>query len=1351
MNKIYRLIWNSAQRTWVVAGELSSAKGKGAQALRGGKRIGQMLGAVTAVMLSFPVEAWVAETGTSSTTLDGNVATNTSINGGTASGSDAAVAIGPNSAATQKNSIAMGSSATASGKNSTALGGDTVASGDNAVAIGELAKANGVNAISMGLAAGTSTPVTSQSTIAIGVYAGSSVKGNNDYALGSYAGNNVTGDLNTAYGFSAGSIVEGNGNIAFGTGAGNNVKGHYAPHGTYIDGDDNSYNTAMGYYAGNNVNGWWNNAIGYLAGQNVVGQGNISMGYQAGTDVTGRDNVAIANSGRYVEGNYNTAIGYNSGWHVTGTPREIVSLNGIEASGTFNQAIGSVAGSYVNGTDNFALGSTVGNNVTGSRNVSIGYNTGNDITADDTIAIGTHATAALTHNIALGRDANAAGSMSVAVGGAADATGKHSVVVGTNSQAIGDDASSLGYNTLSLAARALALGSRAVANNIDDVALGAGSVTSKAVATTGATVGNNKYRFAGLSPLSTVSIGSVGQERTLTNLAAGRISSTSTDGINGSQLFASNQAINILDQNAVKYDLNPDDSVNYNSVTLSGDTYYSTTKTGGTRITNVAAGVDGGDAVNVDQLNDVVAGTKTHYYSVNTNGTPRSNYDNDGAVAINSMAVGADATSELQFGTAVGYLAQVKADPTDAGAYGGTAIGHKALAQGRRTVALGYMANAIANGTTALGANAIASGLYGTAIGSDANATGTYSSALGEKTMASGANATAIGSFAVAAGNSSAAFGLYAKSADSAVALGPWANASGFAGTAIGIQAIASETGSVALGSNAETQATVSTSGISIAGDRYNFAGGSAMSSVSVGTTNYGGQYRTITNVAAGRISGSSTDAINGSQLYASNQAIENISSNVNELDNHAVKYDVSPDGTVNYNSVTLGGNTYNSSTKTGGTRITNVAAGVEGGDAVNVDQLNQATTNIYNNGSKYFHANSVKADSVAAGMDSIAVGPLAHAGSTNAVAMGNGAVANNTGDVALGAGSTTTAAVATTGVTIRGTSYIFAGTAPTSMVSIGSEGDERTLTNMAAGRISADSTDGVNGSQLYATNQAIENMTSNISGLDKGSVKYITNNDGTINYNKVSLGGDTYNGTTHTGGTTITNVADGVNESDAVNMSQLNRVNQSVTNIADGKEGMFQVNNTSKLPKPKATGKDAVAGGAGAVASGDNSTAIGAKAKATHSNSVALGNNAVTDRDNSVSMGYAGGERQVTNVAAGTQTTDAVNVGQLKDGVNSANQYTNQKFSDLKNMVNDQKDKLSAGIAGAMAMAGLPQPYQAGASMVGLAGGTYQGESAIALGVSTISDNGKWVTKLSGTTNSKGDTGAAVGVGYQW
>ncbi|MNZ84078.1 Adhesin YadA precursor [compost metagenome] len=193
------------------------------------------------------------------------------------------------------------------------------------------------------------------------------------------------------------------------------------------------------------------------------------------------------------------------------------------------------------------------------------------------------------------------------------------------------------------------------------------------------------------------------------------------------------------------------------------------------------------------------------------------------------------------------------------------------------------------------------------------------------------------------------------------------------------------------------------------------------------------------------------------------------------------------------------------------------------------------------------------------------------------------------------------------------------------------------------------------------------------------------------------------------------------------------------------------------------------MAGGAGAEATAANSTAVGTKARATAENAVAMGNgataskansvalgaNSVADRANSVSVGSAGNERQITNVAAGTSDTDAVNLGQLNKSVaditNNANAYTDQRYAQLKNDLDKQDDVLSAGIAGALAQASLPQPYVPGASMAAAGVGNYRGQSAVAVGVSRISDNGKWVTKLQGSTTTQGDFGMSVGVGYQW
>ncbi|WP_071530421.1 YadA family autotransporter adhesin [Yersinia pestis] len=177
--------------------------------------------------------------------------------------------------------------------------------------------------------------------------------------------------------------------------------------------------------------------------------------------------------------------------------------------------------------------------------------------------------------------------------------------------------------------------------------------------------------------------------------------------------------------------------------------------------------------------------------------------------------------------------------------------------------------------------------------------------------------------------------------------------------------------------------------------------------------------------------------------------------------------------------------------------------------------------------------------------------------------------------------------------------------------------------------------------------------------------------------------------------------------------------------------------------------------GGAGSVASGSHSTAMGTGSKATAANSTALGANSVADRENSVSVGSVGNERQLTNIAVGTQGTDAVNLDQLNHSMsnvtNDANAYTDQRYSALKEDLKKQDSTLSAGIAGAMAMASLTQPYTPGASMATIGAASYRGQSALSVGVSSISDSGRWVSKLQASSNTQGDMGVGVGVGYQW
>lgn len=1185
MNKIYRLIWNPALRTWVAVSEFAKANGKGKSGRTG--LSATAVGLIGALALSSLVStsAYADDPVTTSTDPD-SVTIGTNAETGETTTLDANTITTGNTNVNQQelSNVAIGESANA------AMGG---------IALGDHADAD------------TSTSQTPGGSVAIGAYATANKSGGaTAIGLASEA------DGQNAVAFGAGAHANRSGDIAI---------GHSSTSGTYTSTQNSNDLEGENISLGN-----WSTAYGGQAlavGNHAEATAKSSMALGIGSRAYGVESLSIG-SDSTSSGNNSLAIGSDS-----------------TSSGNNSLAIGS--DSTASGVDAQAIG----NSATAS--------------GESSLAIGSHASSSDKQSFAVGYKAQATKADTVALGTQAKAQADRALSFGYNSSATKNDAIAMGSNAKSQGMSSLAFGTNATSADDNSVALGSNSLTAAAIGTQDITIDGKTYAFAGTAPLSTVSIGKKDAERTLTNLAAGRISKTSTDAINGSQLFAATQATEALANVAVKYDLNQDSTVNYDSITLNGDAYDSTDNSGGTTITNVARGVDDSDAVNMSQLNETNADVA------------------DVTNIINNIAGDTSTTYTDLNGKGIRYARTNEKGLTQADAY----------AKGKGSSAVGYNATAIGENSLALGYNAKANN---------------------------------------------------AKD--------------------------------VALGADSLTAAAVATIGTTLRGTAYTFAGTAPASTVSIGSV---GKERTLTNLAAGRLSATSTDAVNGSQLYATNQAIDGISGDISDLSDLAVKYDTNPDGTINYNSVSMGGTTYNSTTKAGGTTLTNVAYGVNDSDAVNVQQLRDATGDMYNNGVKYFHANSTKADSVAIGTDSIAVGPAAKSVGESSIAMGNaatstgagsmamgqnaqstgensvaigaGAVANNKGDVALGAGATTEQAVGTQGVTIRGNDYQFAGTTPTGTVSVGSLDNERTITNVAAGRISATSTDAVNGSQLYATNQAIEAINTNFSGLDNSVVKYVVNGDGSIDYSKIALAGDTYDQSTKTGGTTITNVAAGVNASDAVNKQQLDEVSLNVTNIAEGKDGMFQVNNTSNLPKPKPTGQNSIAGGAGAVASATNSMALGNSAKATHSNAVALGTNSVTDRDNSVSMGYAGGERQITHVAAGTAATDAVNVGQLKQSMGDSYAYTNNKFGELKEMIADQDDKLSAGIAGAMAMASLPQPYSPGASMFSMAGGTYQGESAIAMGVSTVSDNGKWVTKLSGTSNSQGDLGGSVGIGYQW
>ncbi len=126
-------------------------------------------------------------------------------------------------------------------------------------------------------------------------------------------------------------------------------------------------------------------------------------------------------------------------------------------------------------------------------------------------------------------------------------------------------------------------------------------------------------------------------------------------------------------------------------------------------------------------------------------------------------------------------------------------------------------------------------------------------------------------------------------------------------------------------------------------------------------------------------------------------------------------------------------------------------------------------------------------------------------------------------------------------------------------------------------------------------------------------------------------------------------------------------------------------------------------------------------------------------------------GNNAVTQVANGVASTDAANMSQLASVGEQGRQYTDTRFNQLSADIVDNQKSANAGAAAAMAMAGMPQAFAPGKSMLAAGVATYAGQSAIAIGLSKLSESGKWLLKINGAANTRGKAGVSVGAGMSW
>ncbi|EHL6232181.1 trimeric autotransporter adhesin SadA [Salmonella enterica] len=1340
MNRIFKVLWNAATGTFVVTSETAKSRGK-----KNGRRklaVSALIG-LSSIMVSADA---LANAGND--TGDGVTPT------GTQTGGKGWIAIGTDATANTYTNVdgasaAMGYKASAMGKWSTAIGSYSQSTGDSSLALGVKSVSAGDRAIAMG----ASSSASGSYSMAMGVYANSS--GAKSVALGYKSV--ASGATSSALGYQA--TASGDDSAAFGNGAkaiGTNSvalgSGSVAQEDNSVAVGNSTTQRQITYVAKGDINSTSTDAVTgaqiYSLSQSVADR----LGGGASVNSDGTVNAPLYEVGTGIYNNVGSALSAlntsitNTEASVAGLAEDALlwdeSISAFSASHTGNAskitnlAAGTLAADStdaVNGSQLFDTNEKVDQNtadITTNTN-SINQNTTDIATNTTNINNLSDSITTLTDDALLWDAASGAfsakhnGSDSKITNLAAGTLAADSTDAVNGSQLFATN-ENVSQNTTDIAANTTSIN-----QNTTDIATNTTSINNLSNSVT--TLTDDALLWDAAS--GTFSASRSGSTSKITNLAAGTLAADSTDAVNGSQLYETNQKVDqntsaIADINTSITNLSSD-NLSWNETTSSFSASHGSSTTN--KITNVAAGElseESTDAVNGSQL-----------------------FETNEKVDQNTTDIAANTTNITQNSSAIENLNTSVSD--------------------------------INTSITGLTDNAL---LWDEDIGAfSANHGGSTSKITN-----------------VAAG---------ALSEDSTDAV----NGSQLYET------------NQKVDQNTSAIADINTSITNLGTDALSWDDEEGAFSASHGTSGT----NKITNVAAGEIASDSTDAVNGSQLYETNMLISQYSESISQLAGDTSETYITENGTgvkyirtndnglegqdayatgngataVGYDAVASGagslalgqnssssiegsialgsGSTSNRAITTGiretsvtsdgvvigynttdrkllgalslGTdgesyrQITNVADGSEAQDAVTVRQLQNAIGAVTTTPTKYYHANSTEEDSLAVGTDSLAMGAktivnadagiglntLVMADAINGIAIGSNARANHANSIAMGNGSQTTR-----GAQTDYTAYNM--DTPQNSVgefSVGSEDGQRQITNVAAG--SAD-TDAVNVSQLKVTDAQVSRNTQSITNLN----------------------------------------------------TQVSNLDTRVTNIENG-IGDIVTTGSTKYFKTNTDGADANAQGA-------DSVAIGSGSIAAAENSVALGTNSVADEANTVSVGSSTQQRRITNVAAGVNNTDAVNVAQLKaseagsvryetnadgsvnysvlnlgdgsggttrignvsaavndtDAVNyaqlkrsveEANTYTDQKMGEMNSKIKGVENKMSGGIASAMAMAGLPQAYAPGANMTSIAGGTFNGESAVAIGVSMVSESGGWVYKLQGTSNSQGDYSAAIGAGFQW
>ncbi|EAO1442208.1 autotransporter adhesin SadA [Salmonella enterica] len=1443
MNRIFKVLWNAATGTFVVTSETAKSRGK-----KNGRRklAVSALISLSSIMVSADVLANAGkDTGSGVTPSDstagtGWIAIGTDATANTYTNVDgASAAMGYHASAMGKWSTAIGSYSQSTGNSSLALGVKSVSAGDRAIAMGASSSAGGSYSMAMGVYANSS----GANSVALGYK--SVASGATSSALGYQA--TASGDDSAAFGNGAKAI--GTNSVALGSGS-------VAQEDNSVAVGNSTTQRQITYVAKGDINSTSTDAVTgaqiYSLSQSVADR----LGGGASVNSDGTVNAPLYEVGTGIYNNVGSALSALN-TSITNTEASVAGL--AEDALLWDESISAFSASHTGNTSkitNLAAGTLAADStdaVNGSQlfdtNEKVDKNTADIATNTDSINQNTADITANTDSINQNTTDIAANTTSINQNTTDIATNT------TNINSLSDSVTTLTDDALLWDAASGAFSAKHNGSDSKITNLAAGTLAADSTdAVNGSQLFDTNEKVDQNTADITTNINNLsdsittltddallwdaasgafsakhnGSDSKITNLAAGTLAADSTDAVNGSQLFATNENVsqntadittntNSINQNTTDIATNTTNINNLSDsiTTLTDDALlwdadsgtFSASRSGSaSKITNLAAGTlaaDSTDAVNGSQLYETNQKVDQNTSDIADINTTITNLSTD-ALSWNettssfSASHGSSTTNKIT-NVAAGELSEESTDAVNGSQLFET---NEKVDQNTTDIAANTT-NITQNSTAIENLNTSVSDINTSITGLTDNAL-LWDEDIGAFSANHGGSTSKITN--VAAG---------ALSEDSTDAV----NGSQLYET------------NQKVDQNTSAIADINTSITNLGTDALSWDDEEGAFSASHGTSGT----NKITNVAAGEIASDSTDAVNGSQLYETNMLISQYNESISQLAGDTSETYITENGTgvkyirtndnglegqdayatgngataVGYDAVASGagslalgqnssssiegsialgsGSTSNRAITTGiretsatsdgvvigynttdrkllgalslGTdgesyrQITNVADGSEAQDAVTVRQLQNAIGAVTTTPTKYYHANSTEEDSLAVGTDSLAMGAktivnadagigiglntLVMADAINGIAIGSNARANHANSIAMGNGSQTTR-----GAQTDYTAYNM--DTPQNSVgefSVGSEDGQRQITNVAAG--SAD-TDAVNVSQLKVTDAQVSRNTQSITNLN----------------------------------------------------TQVSNLDTRVTNIENG-IGDIVTTGSTKYFKTNTDGADANAQGA-------DSVAIGSGSIAAAENSVALGTNSVADEANTVSVGSSTQQRRITNVAAGVNNTDAVNVAQLKaseagsvryetnadgsvnysvlnlgdgsggttrignvsaavndtDAVNyaqlkrsveEANTYTDQKMGEMNSKIKGVENKMSGGIASAMAMAGLPQAYAPGANMTSIAGGTFNGESAVAIGVSMVSESGGWVYKLQGTSNSQGDYSAAIGAGFQW